>query len=86
MPTPAPDPAALGRAVRTIREERGLSQMQLAAATGFMQSYVSQVERGRRKPNWSNIGRLAEGLKVSVSALRREPKRWRTSQPRHYTD
>lgn len=69
MSRPAPDQAALGRAVRAIREERGLSQMQLAEMTGLMQSYVSQVERGRRNPSWSNVGRLAEGLGVSVSTL-----------------
>jgi transcriptional regulator with XRE-family HTH domain len=69
MPAPAPDPAALGRAVRAIREERGISQTQLAETTGFMQSWISQVERGRRNPSWSNVGRLAGGLGVSVSEL-----------------
>lgn len=63
------DPRALGSAVRTIREERGLSQVQLAEATGFMQSWISNVERGRRNPSWSNVVRLAEGLGVRPSEL-----------------
>lgn len=66
---PAPDAAALGRAIQAIRTEHGLSQMQLAEATGFMQSWISQVERGRRNPSWNNVARLAEGLGVSVSEL-----------------
>lgn len=69
MSDQAPDAAALGRAVRSIREERGMSQMQLAADAGFMQSWISQVERGRRNPSWNNVARLAEGLDVSVSEL-----------------
>jgi len=64
-----PDAAALGRAVRLIREERGISQVQLAANTGFMQSWISNVERGQRNPSWSNVVRLADGLGISVSEL-----------------
>jgi len=64
-----PDAAALGCAVQAIRSERRISQTQLAEATGFMQSWVSQVERGRRNPSWNNVVRLAEGLGVSVSEL-----------------
>jgi transcriptional regulator with XRE-family HTH domain len=69
MPGSAPDAAALGRAVQAIRAERGISQVQLAADTGFMQSWISNVEHGRRNVSWSNVGRLAEGLGVSVSEL-----------------
>lgn len=60
---------ALGRAVRAIREERGISQVQLAEATGFEQSWISRVERGTRNPTWQNIARLAEGLGVGVAEL-----------------
>jgi transcriptional regulator with XRE-family HTH domain len=67
--TPPPDAAALGRAVRLIRDERGISQVQLAADTGFMQSWISHVERGARNPSWNNVVRLAEGLGVSPAEL-----------------
>jgi transcriptional regulator with XRE-family HTH domain len=69
MPTFAPDARALGRAVRAIRTERGLSQVQVAEATGFIQAWISHVERGARNPSWSNVVRLAEGLGVSVAEL-----------------
>ncbi|HEV2973708.1 MAG TPA: helix-turn-helix transcriptional regulator [Solirubrobacteraceae bacterium] len=69
MHSSTPDAAALGRAVQAIRAERGISQIQLAEATGFMQSWISNVEHGRRNVSWSNVGRLAEGLGVSVSEL-----------------
>jgi transcriptional regulator with XRE-family HTH domain len=69
MPTPPPDPAALGRAVRAIRAERGISQVQLAESTGFRQSWISAVEHGRRNPSWSNVVRLSQGLGVAASTL-----------------
>jgi transcriptional regulator with XRE-family HTH domain len=69
MPSLTPDAVALGRAVQALRTERDLSQTQLANATGFMQSWISQVERGRRNPSWNNVVRLAEGLGVGVAEL-----------------
>jgi transcriptional regulator with XRE-family HTH domain len=69
MPAAIPDLAALGQAVQAIRTERGMSQVQLAEATGFMQSWISQVERGRRNPSWNNVARLAAGLGVGISEL-----------------
>jgi transcriptional regulator with XRE-family HTH domain len=67
--SPTPDAATLGRAVRLIRDEHGISQVQLAADTGFMQSWISHVERGARNPSWNNVVRLAEGLGVSPAEL-----------------
>jgi transcriptional regulator with XRE-family HTH domain len=69
MSRSAPDKAALGRAVLAIRTERRMSQVQLAEATGFRQSWVSSVEHGQRNPSWSNLVRLAGGLGVRTSTL-----------------
>jgi transcriptional regulator with XRE-family HTH domain len=65
----SPDAAALGRAVQAMRAEHRISQVQLAKATGFRQSWISDVERGQRNPSWTNVVRLAEGLGVRTSAL-----------------
>jgi transcriptional regulator with XRE-family HTH domain len=69
MPDAIPDVAALGQAVQAIRAERGMSQVQLAEASGFRQSWISNVEHGRRNPSWENVVRLAQGLGVRTSAL-----------------
>jgi XRE family transcriptional regulator, regulator of sulfur utilization len=69
MSEPLPDQRALGRAVQAIRAEKGLSQVQLAEATGFMQSWISETERGRRNPSWSNVVRLASGLGIRPREL-----------------
>jgi transcriptional regulator with XRE-family HTH domain len=66
---PAPDLKALGRAVRAIRDEQGLSQPQVAQASGLQQTWISHIENGRRNPSWSNLGRLADGLGVTVAEI-----------------
>jgi transcriptional regulator with XRE-family HTH domain len=64
-----PDQPALGAAVKAIRAEKDVSQVRLSEATGFTQSWLSEVEHGRRNPSWSNVVRLARGLGVSVAEL-----------------
>jgi transcriptional regulator with XRE-family HTH domain len=64
-----PDVVALGRAIQAIRTERRISQVQLAEITGFRQSWISNVEHGRRNPSWANVVRVSEGLGVRASTL-----------------
>lgn len=42
------DPKELGAAIRLARRARGLSQVQLAEASGCSQRFVSELERGKR--------------------------------------
>jgi transcriptional regulator with XRE-family HTH domain len=46
-----------------------LSQVQLAEATGFIQSWIRHLERGARNPSWNNVVQLAAALGVSVAEL-----------------
>lgn len=75
VPMPDPDQPALGAAVRAIREEKNISQVALSRATGFRQSWVSDVENGRRHPSFSSVVRLAAGLGVRTSTLIRRAER-----------
>ncbi|WP_182547935.1 helix-turn-helix domain-containing protein [Phyllobacterium myrsinacearum] len=54
----------VGRNVRRIREERGLSQEKLAFETELHRTYISGVERGVRNPTVLVIDRLAKALGV----------------------
>jgi transcriptional regulator with XRE-family HTH domain len=65
----APDQPALGAAVKAIRKEKKISQVAVCEATGFTQSWLSEVEHGRRNPSWSNVVRLARGLGVTVAQV-----------------
>jgi transcriptional regulator with XRE-family HTH domain len=72
---PDPDQPALGAAVKSIREEKAISQVRLSETTGFRQSWVSDVENGRRHPSFRSVVRLAAGLGVQTSTLIRRAER-----------
>lgn len=55
----------VGRNVRRIRKEKGLTQEELSAESGFSQQYLSELERGRRNPSIVTLYELALALKVS---------------------
>ncbi|MFJ5877928.1 helix-turn-helix domain-containing protein [Streptomyces sp. NPDC093088] len=60
-----------GARVADLREQRGLTQKQLAAEIGRTASWLSQVERGIQPVNRLDVLRLlADGLGVSVQELR----------------
>ena len=60
---------ALGRAVRAVRVERGLSQEALADRSGMHRTYVGGIERGERNLAYENLLKLAEALGVPASEL-----------------
>ncbi|BBE74341.1 helix-turn-helix domain-containing protein [Oharaeibacter diazotrophicus] len=51
------------------RRRRGLSQQALAAAAGISQSYVADLEAGRRKGDPALFLRLARALGVAMEAI-----------------
>src|SRR3954454_18120215 len=61
--------AALGRAIRALRRERGLTLVQLAAATGLSQPFLSQLELGRSRPSMRSLFRIAAALDTTQQAL-----------------
>ena len=58
-----------GRQVRKLREERGLSQEQLADLCELDRTYVGGVERGERNVSLINIIRISRGLEVEAKEL-----------------
>lgn len=59
----------VGRNVARLRREKGLTQEDLAARSGFSQQYLSSLERGRRNPTVITLYELAQALEVSHTAL-----------------
>ncbi|MBX3395701.1 MAG: helix-turn-helix domain-containing protein [Phycisphaerae bacterium] len=55
---------SVGRRIRAIRRERGLTQVQLAVEANVNQGYLSSIERDRRQPRRSTIKALAVALGV----------------------
>ena len=60
---------SFGDRLRKAREDKQLSQGELADKTGFQPSAVSHFESGRRAPSFDNLKKLADALTVSVDYL-----------------
>jgi transcriptional regulator with XRE-family HTH domain len=61
----------VGRNVKRIRQEKGLTQEQLAEISGFSRQYLSGLEQGRRNPTIVSLYELATALGVSHMELLR---------------
>lgn len=73
MPSPPSDESktliALGRAVRGLRKEKGLTQEELAERADLHESYISVIEGGQRNPTWATVRRISYGLGVPLVEL-----------------
>lgn len=70
---------AFGRLLKELREERGLSQSQLALDSGLDQTFVSLLERGRRQPSLVTLFALCDALDVEPETLVRRLSLARTT-------
>jgi transcriptional regulator with XRE-family HTH domain len=58
-----------GFAVKSRREELGLTQEEFADKARINRTYLSDIERGSRNVSLINIERIAEGLVLKMSEL-----------------
>jgi transcriptional regulator with XRE-family HTH domain len=61
--------AAIGEFIREQREQAQVSLRQLARLAGVSNPYLSQVERGLRKPSADILAQIAKGLRISAEQL-----------------
>ena len=60
---------SIGEYIREQRQRAKVSLRQLAEATGVSNPYLSQIERGLRKPSADILQQIAKGLRISAEAL-----------------
>ena len=58
---------SVGNKLRAIREERGLSQRELAQHAGISTNAISLIERDENSPSVSTLQNLAAALNVKMS-------------------
>lgn len=63
------DMRSLGEYIREQREAAEVSLRQLAKSSGVSNPYLSQVERGLKKPSAEILGQIAGALRISAETL-----------------
>ena len=58
-----------GKAVRSIRLDKGISQEKLAELAGIDRSYMGGVERGEHNVALINMKRISNALDVSIAFI-----------------
>ena len=60
---------SIGDYIRQQREQAKISLRQLADQAGVSNPYLSQIERGLRKPSAEILQQITKGLRISAEAL-----------------
>jgi transcriptional regulator with XRE-family HTH domain len=60
---------SLGDYIREQRESAQVSLRQLARTAGVSNPYLSQIERGVKKPSAEILAQIAKGLRISAETL-----------------
>jgi transcriptional regulator with XRE-family HTH domain len=66
---PPPSKAQLGAAIRRVREENGQTLEEVAALADLHWVYLSEIERGRRNPSWTAVGKIADAFGMEIADL-----------------
>lgn len=57
----------LGKLIKDLREAKGIKQETLAERANMTQAYLSQIESGKREPNFTRITEICRAIGVPVS-------------------
>jgi transcriptional regulator with XRE-family HTH domain len=60
---------AIGTRLRSLREEKGLSQGDIEKSTGLLRCYISRIENGHTIPSLETLERFAGALDVPLHEL-----------------
>ena len=58
-----------GKKVRTLRNERGVSQEELGRIAKLHRTYIGMIERGEKNITLENVEKISDALGVSVHKM-----------------
>jgi len=61
--------AKLGKNLKRIRTEKGITQGDIVRKLGVSRSFVSNIENGKTNPTLATIAKIATAVDVSVDEL-----------------
>ncbi len=59
----------VGQRIKQLRNEAGISQMELAHLSGLDRTYITSVENGKRNISIVNIEKICRALKISLKGF-----------------
>jgi transcriptional regulator with XRE-family HTH domain len=59
--------------IRTTRVKKGFSQMELSMRSNMSQSFIANLEKGKKQPSVLTLIRIADALEVSPQDFFPEP-------------
>ncbi len=59
----------LGRRIKTLRKDRGLTQEELGEASGVNYKFLGSLERGLENPSVATLEKIATALEVELMEL-----------------
>ncbi|MFB9278538.1 helix-turn-helix domain-containing protein [Cohnella cellulosilytica] len=59
----------IGSRLAFLRDQRGLTQEELAASLGISRAALSHYEKSRREPDTETLGKIADLFQVSIDYL-----------------
>ncbi len=63
------DETRMGKNIKRIRNEKNLTQQQVASASGIQNTVISAFENGKKVPGLITLIKLSEAMKVSLDEL-----------------
>lgn len=63
------DNLAVGKTIRKVRKEKGLSQDVLSGLAGIARTHLTMIETGSKQANFETIWRIANALEMKPSEL-----------------
>ena len=70
----------VGENIRRIRQERGLTQEELALMSSLSQGYINQLESGKRKFTQKTLTAIAEALDIPLYVFFKEEEEQRRKE------
>lgn len=59
----------LGLIIKSKRQSRNMTQVELANKSGVDRNYVGMLERGERNPSYLTLLKIAKGLNIKIHLL-----------------
>lgn len=63
------DNTAVGKTIRVLRKEKGLSQDVLSGLAGIARTHLTMIENGSKQANFETLWRIATALEIRPSEL-----------------